>query len=451
MINKHWRMMVLVLSAFTFIFYSHLVFAESPLTLEASIDIALKNSIVLNIAKEGSKGAASQKKEAITGFLPKFSTSYSYTRLSEEPFTRFQGMPDIPPFSAMNGMEVIAGTRDNYTWAIEAKQPLFAGGGILANYQASSIGEDVARMEETAKYQDVVQEVKVSYFNILRAQRIQETARQSVEMLNAHRDVAQNYFKVGMIPKNDLLHAEVELANGKQALVRAKNAVELAKSHLNTVLKRKIFTPVEVVDILAYQPMKQSFEECLNIAQQARPELKISSLKAAQAGKLVRVAQSDYFPTLSVVGNYSRFGEHPNVSGSDYKDMESWYLMAVASWNFWEWGKTKFRVDTSKVRENQALESAKELNDQIILEIKNAYLMLQETESQIAVSQKLIEQAEENFRISEERYKERVATSTEVLEAQTLLTKAKSEYANALGDYNINYAKLQRSMGTIWP
>jgi outer membrane protein len=74
---------------------------------------------------------------------------------------------------------------------------------------------------------------------------------------------------------------------------------------------------------------------------------------------------------------------------------------------------------------------------------------LQETESQIVVWQKVIEQAEENFRISEERYKERVATSTEVLEAQTLLTKAKSEYANALGDYNINYARLQRAMGII--
>jgi outer membrane protein TolC len=131
--------------------------------------------------------------------------------------------------------------------------------------------------------------------------------------------------------------------------------------------------------------------------------------------------------------------------------MESWYVMAVASWNFWEWGKTKFRVDASKARENQAIDAAKELNDQITLEIKNAYLVLQETEKQIAVSQKVIEQAEENFRISEERYKERVATSTEVLDAQTLLTRAKADYANALGDYNINYARLQRAMGTIWP
>jgi outer membrane protein TolC len=450
MISKNWRM--IVLTFFTVTFFPHLVFAEEPLTLESSIDIALKNSIVINIAKEGTKSATAQKREAITGFLPKFSTLYSYTRLNEAPFSRFEGLPGPPsPFAALNGMEIAAGTKDNYNWAIEAKQPLFAGGGILANYQASSIGEDAAHLEETAKYQDVVMEVKIAYFNILRAQRIQDAAQQSVEMLNAHRDVAQNYFNVGMIPKNDLLHAEVELANGKQALVRAKNAVELAKSSFNTVLKRKIFAPVEVVDILTYHPLKQSFEKCLNIAQQARPELKISSLRAAQAGKLVRVAQSDYLPALSVVGNYTRFGDNPSVSGSDYKDMENWYVMAVASWNFWEWGKTKFRVDASKAKENQALEASKELNDQITLEIKNAYLLLKETESQIVVWQKVIEQAEENFRISEERYKERVATSTEVLEAQTLLTKAKSEYANALGDYNVNYAKLRRAMGTIWP
>jgi outer membrane protein len=446
MMNKDWRMICFILLAVAF--FPHLVFSEEPLTLESSIETALKNSIVLKIAKEGSESATAQKKEAITGFLPKFSTSYSYTRLNEVPFSRFQGLPP-GPLSSMNGMEIPVGTKDNYNWIIEAKQPLFAGGGILANYQASRIGEDVAHLEEKAQYQDVVKEVKIAYFNILRAQRIQDTARQSVEMLNAHRDVAQNYFNVGIIPKNDLLHAEVELANGKQALVRAQNAVELAKSSFNTVLKRKIFAPVDVVDILTYQPLKQSFEECLNIAQQARPELKISSLRAAQAGKLVHVAQSEYLPAISVVGNYTRFGDYPSVSGSDYKDMENWYVMVAASWNFWEWGKTKYRVDASKAKQNQALEASKELSDQITLEIKNAFLILQETESQIAVSQKLIEQAEENFRISEERYKERVATSTEVLDAQTLLTKAKSEYANALADYNVNYARLQRAMGTI--
>ena len=437
-----------IVALFAVVLVPYTGIAAEPLTLESSIEIALKNSIVLDIAREGTKSATAQKREAITGFLPKFSTSYGYTRLNEEPTLKLPG--GFPPL-IMTPIEMVSGTKDNYNWAIEAKQPLFAGGGILANYQASKIGEDAAMLEQTAKYQDVVQEVKIAYFDILRAQKIQETARQSVEMLTAHRDVAQNYFKVGMIPKNDLLHAEVELANGKQSLIRAQNAVELAKARFNTILKQKIFTPIEVVDILTYHPLNQSFEECLTIAQQQRPELKISALRAQQAGMLVRVAQSDYLPNLSVVGNYSRYGDNPSVAGSDFKDAESWYLMAVASWNFWEWGKTKFRVDASRARENQAIGTARELSDQITLEIKNAYLILQETEKQIAVWQQVIEQAEENFRISEERYKERVATSTEVLDAQTLLTKAKSEYANALGDYNISYAKLQRAMGTIWP
>jgi len=443
MISKNYYSPFLIVLAI--ILFPHIVSAEEPLTLEASIEIALKNSTVINIAKEGTKSAIAQKREAITGFLPKFSTSYSYQRLNEEPSIKL--LPPLVP----TPMEMVTGTQNNYNWVIEAKQPLFAGGGILANYQASRIGEDTAFLEEKAKNQDVVQEVKIAYFDILRAQRILTAASQSVEMLSAHRDVAENYFKVGMIPKNDLLHAEVELSNGKQILVKAQNAVDLTKARFNTVLKRRIFAPVEIVDILDYQPLKQSFEECLNIAQESRLELKISSLKAAQAGKLVRVAQSDYLPSLSLVGNYTRYGDNPSVSGSDFQNAESWYVMAVASWNFWEWGKTKFRVDASKARENQAIDSAKELSDQITLEIKYAYLLLQEAEKQIAVSQKVIEQAEENFRISEERYKERVATSTEVLDAQTLLTRAKSDYANALGDYNINYARLQRAMGTIWP
>jgi outer membrane protein len=436
-----------VIALFASVLVPFIAIAAEPLTLESSIEIALKNSIVLDIAREGVNAATAQKREALTGFLPKFNTSYSYTRLNEAPFSRFQGLP--APYNGLNGMEVPAGTQNNYNWTIEARQPLFTGGGLIANYQASSIGENAAQIEETAKKQDVVQEVKIAYYDILRAQKILETARQSVEMLTAHRDVAQNYFTVGMIPKNDLLHAEVELANGKQTLVKAQNAVEITKARFNTILKRKIFAPVEIVDVLKYQPFDKPFDECFDIAIKNRPELKIASLRAKQAGKLVNAARSEYFPTLSLVANYGRFGDNPSVSGSDFKDAESWYVMGVASWTFWEWGKTKFRVDANSAKENQALGIQKELHDQIALEIKYASLVLQEAEKQIVVSQKVIEQAEENFRISEERYKERVATSTEVLEAQTLLTKAKSEYANALGDYNINLARLQRAMGVI--
>jgi len=165
---------------------------------------------VINIAKEGTRGAEAQKKEAMTGFLPKFSTSYSYTRLNEEPNFYFPGFPPLMPAGNM-----ITGTINNYNWVVEARQPLFAGGGILANYEASKVAEDAARVEETAKTLDVVLDVKIAYFNILRMQRLTDTARRQVEMLGAHSEVADNFFRVGLIPKNDMLQAGVELANGK--------------------------------------------------------------------------------------------------------------------------------------------------------------------------------------------------------------------------------------------
>lgn len=419
-------------------------FGQMPLTLEESISVALKNSLTISAAKHGAKGAQAQKREAMTGFGPKFSTTYGYTRINEEPSFHFPGNPPLIP-----DQTIVSGTVNNYNWTIEARQPLFAGGGILANYQAAKIGEDIAAVEETAVSLDVVQEVKTAYYDVLRAQRLEESIRQAVEMLKGHADVAQNIYRVGLIPKNDLLQADVQLANGKQSLTRATNAVLLAKARFNMVLKQDMSADVLLVDVLGYQPFSPSFDECLDVARKNRPELKISSLQVQRAGKMVRVLQSEYFPVVSLSGNYSRYGDHPSVSGSDYREMESWQVMAVASWNFWEWGKTKFRVDAGKARENQAVDQAGHLEDQVTLQIKNAYLMLKEAESQIAVSQKVIDQAEENFRISEARYRERVARSTEVLDAQSLLTRAQSDYANALADYQIQLARLHRAMGVM--
>ena len=146
-----------------------------PLTLEASIDMALKQSVLLHAAKEGVRGAEAQQKEAFTRFLPKFSTSYNYTRLNEDPYFVFPGAPPLIPPGNMT-----TGTKDNYNWNVEARQPLFAGGGILANYEGSRLAADIARMEEAVTVQDLVQEVKISYFSILKASRLLDVAKQSV-------------------------------------------------------------------------------------------------------------------------------------------------------------------------------------------------------------------------------------------------------------------------------
>jgi outer membrane protein len=422
------------------------------MNLTESIELALKQSVLLHAAKEGVKGAEAQQKEAFTGFLPRFSTSYSYTRLNEDPFVNSPGssltlpapigMVTIPPSTYQ------AGTKDNYNWMVEARQPLFAGGGILANYEASRLGTDIARFDEAAAVQDLVQEVKIAYFNILKADRILSVAGQSLDRLTAHRDTAQAFYDVGVIPKNDLLYAEVELANGRQFLVRAENGVEMAKSKFNTVLRREINAPVEIEDILNDRPFEKTLDPCIVAALENRPEIRSYALRLEQAKRLVNLARSEYYPNVGLVGNYARYGDTPGVAGSPYKDQENWYVMAMANWNFWEWGKTKNRVDAGLSRENQASDILANIRDQITLEVKSAYLLLREAEKQVLVSKKAIEQAEENFRINTERYREQMGTSTDVIDAQTLLTRAKSDYFNALGDFSISQARLERAMGS---
>jgi len=305
-------------------------------------------------------------------------------------------------------------------------------------------------MGEIATKQDVVLEVKEGYFGILKAERILNVAGQSMEQLKAHRNIAQNFFEVGIVPKNDLLYAEVELANGQQDLVRAENGVALAKAKFNTILRRDIDDPVEVEDILNYTSFKKDMGECLDVALEKRSVIKEYEFRVKRAKEAVTVAKSDIYPSVNVVGNYSKYGDEPGLSGSKYKDQEEWYLMAVANWDIWEWGKTRYSVDATKSREKQVKNTLLNIKDQIALEVKNAFLLLKEAEKRIFVAKVAIAQAEENFRINEERFREQVATSTDVIDAQTLLTKTKSDYYNALSEYNIALGRLERAMGIIY-
>ncbi|MBW6484608.1 MAG: TolC family protein [Syntrophobacterales bacterium] len=416
------------------------------MTLSESVEIAIKQSLRVNSAKEGVFGAEAVQREAFTGFLPKFSTSYSYTRLNEEPSFLFPDLsftlPGAPP-----AQRLATGTKNNYNWNVEVRQPLYAGGGIAAGYEASQVGAEIARLNEQQTILDVVYEVRIAYFNILKAQRAVEVAVQALKRLTAHRDAASAFYETGIIPRNDLLRAEVELAAGRQSLLRAENGVELAKARFNTLLRRKINSPATIEDSLTKAVAVEPLDACIAAALARRPEIQAYQLRWNQAKILVKQAKSEYYPNLSLSGNYARYGDTPGVAGSDYRDQENWYVMAVANWTFWEWGKTKDRVDAGKSRENQAADLLAGLREQIALEVKSSYLLFGEAQKQLPVAKKAIEQAEENFRINTERYSEQVGTATDVIDAQTILTAALSDYQNYLGDLNMAKARLDRAMG----
>jgi outer membrane protein TolC len=298
---------------------------------------------------------------------------------------------------------------------------------------------------ETAKL-DLVLQVRVGYFTILRAEKFLAVAEQQVTNFEAQLEVTQAFFDVGIVPKNDVLLAEVNLANARQSLVKAANDLATAKASFNILLRREVNTPFEVVDILLHKAFPLSFEESLGEALRVRPEVKTAQLNIDQAKESVKIARSGFFPTISLAGNYSRFSDDPYVSGG-IKFSDRWTVEALATFTLWNWGNTAFKVGENKVKVKQAEDTKNQQIDSITLEVKNDYLNMQVAEKNINTAEKSIEQAEENLRMNEERYKYQVATQTDVVNAVTLLAQARVNYYGALSDFNVAKAQLERAMG----
>lgn len=404
---------------------------EKVLTLEESIKIALERSLALHSATVGVLGSEFRRKEAFTNFLPLWTGQYSYTRFNN-------------PTSIGSGT-----SRDVSNLSTSVEQPLFTGGANIANYRSAKLGVDLSKTNVEVVKRDLVLSVREGYINILTAEKFKDVAQQAVKQFGAQLEVTRAFFEVGIVPKNDLLQAEVRLANAVQALVKTENDVATAKALFNTLLRKEINSPLSVVDILEYKPFPLRFEESLEEALQKRPEIKTAELNIGQAKENVKIARSDYFPTISLTGAYGRTSDDVGLSG-DLRS-ERWNVQTLATITLWNWGNTSYKVGENKVKVTQAEDSKTQLIDSITLEVKNDYLNMQVAEKNVSVAQKSIEQAEENLRMNEERYKYQVATQTDVLDAVVLLAQARVNYYSALSDFNIAKARLERAMGRMYP
>jgi len=411
--------------------------SQKPLTLEESIRIALERNLRLHSSLEGVTGSEFRRKAALTDFFAKWTGQYSQTRYNE------------PTVVGVFGGGISGTSRNVSAFSTTINQPLFAGGSILSNYRLEKLGVDLSKTDVETVKREIVLQVREAYFTILKAEKFLEVAHQTVKQFTAQLEVTRAFFEVGIVAKNDLLQAEVRLANAKQGLVRAENDLLLAKAAFNLLLRNEIDTPLQVVDILSYQPFPLRYEDSLREALEKRPEIKTASLKVEQAKEAVKIAKSGFFPTLSLLGNYQRFSEEPSLLG-DFRS-ERWTIQGVATFTLGDWGKTAYRVGESRVKVTQAEDAKIQLVEGIMLEVKNSYQNMVVAEKNISVAEKAIEQAEENLRMNEERYKYQVATATDVLDAVTLLAQARVNYYGALSDFNIARARLERAMGKMYP
>jgi len=436
----------LLISIIIGLFLSNPVFAfaeetTGKLNLLQTIDAALEANLSLKRSKEEVKAAQANKRARTTEFLPTLNATYGYI-YRDKPTRQSLG---VPPGQIV---DVLINPDEEYNFVTSFTQPIFTGFALLNQYKIADLGLDVAEISEKLTRQDVILDAKNAYYLVLRAQKLVVVAEDTVKQISAQKEVAENMHQVGMSPLNDLLQSQVQLANARQALIKAQNNLEVTKAQFNTLLRRPVGTPVVIEDILDYTPFDAGIDYCLAEAETNRLEIKVADLEVEIAERDYKLTQRNYYPSINLKGTLTHRGTDWDVNGGEgIGDDEFWDIRATATWDFWQWGRTRYGVQEKLSRLSQSKFRKEEIFDNIELEVKQSYLRTKESEQNITTVEKAIEQAKENLRITEERYKEQVSTTTDVLVAQTLLTETMTNYYNALYDFKIAKAILYRAIG----
>lgn len=400
-----------------------------PLTLGQCLSEVLAKNPKMAVAHAGHEEKRATLRAAQKDLLPSLSADYSYQRES-------------------SGAAIMSRVPENYyNYGVTVSQPLFRGGALVNTVRISELDLERAESTTVQTRNDLVLATEKAYFSLLKQQKLAEESRQAVVRLEKHLADAKNYYEAGLIPKNDLLTSELELAQGRQDLVRAQNQAKLAATSLNILMRQPADQEVQVADAFAYTPKPVEWTALLAQARTQRPELRQADIDTQRAAKEVNLAQAEYFPSITLSATYEKQGDNPGADSNPYGTTEIKSAQAVATWKFWAWGQSRDRVAAAERRQIKARETAALVQDDVVLQLREAYLNLEETRQNIGVTEKAITQADENYRINESRYQAQVATSTDLLDAQTLLVKAKTNYWNAVYDYNIASATVDWASG----
>ncbi len=409
-----------------------------PYSLNWCIITALKRNLTL---KEKKLSVLESQKDVTIQFkkmLPTISTKYSYV-----------GLKNVNVINIM-GRDIAVSSHDNYDWQIIISQPIFEAGALLNNYKAAKIKKRITELELTSLKNQIIRDVKIAYFKLLMAKKILEERKSAVKRLRSHLIDAKSLFEVGLLGKNDLLASKVALSQAIQDEIKASHDVMLLRSQLNLLLRRELTAPLYIKDSFIIPERVLSFSRALSMAVRNRPELKAAKLAIKKAELLLDIARSNYLPHINLNAIYDRKGITPDLSDNPYGQHESEEVSVVATWNLWSWGADRDRCQKASYFLSQARINYKVIYNNISIEVQRALLKQKEALNAYKVAKESLQQAKENFDINQEKFREKLVSNTDVLDAQDLLVKARTRYFKALADISIATSQLDYAIGKAY-
>ena len=299
-----------------------------------------------------------------------------------------------------------------------------------------------------ASYEEALQTAKLTaisdYYTLIMCRNFVDVAQQSVRDYDGHVTNVQAQYNVGLVASSDVLAARTNLADAQTTLITRQNSADVAETDLNIVIGYPVSTSIETADKeMRYLPYNVTLEQAKAYALLHRATLVKSAMDVKSAEESVKQAKASYLPTVSLTAG-KNYASDDNYRGTSNN---GWSVGANASLDIWDGGSTR---NTIKVREAQ-LESAKEANlaavDGVLHDVESAYLNLRAAEQTISSAKVAVEEGQESFRIASLRYRAGVGSNLDVLDAETSLTMARNNYVQALYNYNIYVATLERAVG----
>ncbi len=414
--------------------------AEPPreLNLKEALRLAAKANPTLKISRLEELIADQEVVRARAGFLPQVKATLSHT-LYDDP-TKIRIVEQVSPFQ---GPGVRLTNRNFWASQVAAEQTVFDFFATSSRYQAAVLGKNISRLDTQKVRDNLFLAVCQGYFRVLRAEKMLLVAGQEVTQLKEHLKNARDLYEFGLTTFNDVLQAEVALADAEQRQITAKSDLTTAVSSLNKILVLPLDRPLKLAEESELAVPVTEFPQAADTALRQRPDLKAAERRIQQGEKAVTQAKAGFFPRF-----YVQAGQTWQQNDVWVHDSQ-WFAIFGMQWSLFSGFDTRAQVRQARERLEQLRLQRQDLSDQVKLEVQTAYLDVRDTAERLRVTQKAVAQGEENLRLNQERYKEQVGTATDVIDAQTLLTKTRVNFYNARYDHQMAKAHLLWAVGAI--
>lgn len=406
------------------------------ITFHEAIEMALEHNKGILAARDAVREAEAGVTIARSGFLPTIDVQGSYTRLAELPAIEIE----IP---GLGTKEFQMGEMENYVARASLQQPLFTWGKILGGYKISKLNLDATREDYRKQENELVFDVTKSFYSILVLEELVKLTEDAYKQTQNHVNAVEKRYNAGVASKFDLLRARVQLKNMEPQVIKVKNGLEIAKTGFKTLIGLPQDSLISLEGGLKYEPIEIDLEKSIKEAEVNRPEIKSLALRKRMASEALLIVKKANWPTLAFIANYDykKPVYFKNAWGTD------WNVTVALQMPIFTGLGNIGKMREARYRLSRAEHGLNLLKEGIELEIRVAYLGIEEAKKLVESQKENIVQAEEALSIVEERYKQGLATSLEVMDTQLALTQAKTNWLQSLSDYLITRARLEKALG----